>query len=216
MRIIGKKLAVLIVGATIILLVAAYYMMPSEKYEEGDKWVYAVTEGDEKNRYTMEVVDVGRNEVVMKETYKKQTQYRVYTYRKGYTRWEKYNKENELLSKDEFKGDPYFTFEFFTPSLKVGKRWGGTFEQRHTDENGTVREHQLTFEGKILGKEKITVEAGEFIAYKVEIRWFEGDTLYIIEEYWYSPEVRYNVKFKFGTEKECKMTAELIRFELKR
>ena len=75
--------------------------------------------------------------------------------------------------------------------LQVGKKWSGRSSNTFTD--GNV--YNLQFEGKIIGRETVTVPAGTFQTYVVRVTVYSSGGNSFVQTFWVDP--RYGVAVKF-------------------
>lgn len=95
----------------------------------------------------------------------------------------------------------------FNWPLWVGKEWSQKVS--HTISGSTYNYEQ---DFKVLAYEKVHTSAGEFEAFKLSRAVVNGSTY---EEYWYSPQVRYIVKFEGSSPTGGEVEFALTGFELK-
>ena len=102
--------------------------------------------------------------------------------------------DSKVLSKAKYTPD---TMELSWP-LRVGKKWEqsytGVIESRSNGGRGKLKKREVTVKAtlEVVGMEKVKVPAGEFVTFKIVKRIDDV----VVEEYWYSPEVKWLVRTK--------------------
>ncbi len=79
--------------------------------------------------------------------------------------------------------------QFFVPEYSVGKRWSS----RHRFVSAKGSDYSTEYEFKVVGREKITVPAGSFDAFRIEGNgWTRGEAgaIQLVMRYWIAPGVR--------------------------
>ena len=154
------------------------------EWHVGDRWCYAWMSGTDKGVKTSEVVGIREAAGVRYYILRVGTIDRYYTLNLGWAA----NVANNRVAARIIPPQPWFMWP-----LEVGKKWeyNGVFEGQ--DRKDPVRESY-----SVLAMERVEVPAGTYQAFKL-VR--EGGTMGS-DQYWYSPEVRWYVKWigRRGTE----------------
>jgi len=80
-------------------------------------------------------------------------------------------------------------YQVYSWPLEVGKEWRNTYTRENVEEKSS---QNLDFRMVVTGVEQVTVPAGSFEAFKIEVYLISGGNL--LMEYWYSPKAKWNVK----------------------
>ena len=86
-------------------------------------------------------------------------------------------------------------YQFFAWPLRVGRQWKNIFTREKPQEESSYDRDYRVVVSKL---EEVTVPAGKFKAFKIEIYWSYSGALQ--SEWWYSPKVKWRVKWiRYGS-----------------
>lgn len=210
-----KKLVVILVA--FLSTAAAAFGAERPDIKVGDTWTYSRTDlwtNVKDLEWTDRVVEIDEQTI-------KTVRERV----NGSSATSTYNKELNLLESAESTGaitkySPYRPRYKFP--LEVGKSWDGNYKMSI---NGGDRQFRYQMDVRVLGTETVTVPAGTFETFKIEMKGYynavrgtgswSGSTKYI---YWYSPDVKASVKINYedttGVRQYNKLRYELVRYSV--
>lgn len=179
--------------ATVGLPAALHAEATAERpqYADGDRWVYS-RNGE---REEQEFVKYESGSYVIKRKLRDRTVFRVYSSEGNMT---KEVDEGGRVLREYVKELPHFRFP-----LRVGKKWYETYY------SGAIRR---TVRAEVTAYETITVPAGKFWAFKLEVinqRTDRERPAY--ETLWYTPEVKRLVKYQ---SREFQTDLELVEYHV--
>ncbi len=208
---LANIVAVLLIGVALSCpgLVVAQSSTPADNpVQVGDHWTFDSRDeitGLPRDTYTLLVTEVSPNEIVVRQSFRRQSGFSIIVYDHN---WDRIETSNIKWKPNDNRG--------IRPPLAVGKEWRSELEARNT-ENGAAFKNTIL--SKVVAQETLTATAGMLDTFKIETRIREFNVANPSKTWdyesvnWYAPLTNFWVRRQFLT-KVQKRTTERISEEL--